>query len=261
VSPSLVRRARDRRWLRRGALHERRLREEFLRGRRRPELDRWFVDRHGATVLHGPFAGMRYAPRAIGRVHDLTAKLLGAYEEELREVIAAEIARRPRTFVDVGAADGYYAVGFALAADPAEVHAYDADPIARRALRATARENGVRVHVHGPANPRRIAAHDLDGAFVLSDCEGAELDVLDGEALPALASATVLVELHPRGVGDTGPPLRERFAASHRATEIHTRVRDPAVYPELNDAPVGLREHAVDEFRFRPMSWLLLQPR
>ena len=256
-------RARDRLALRRGALHERGLQDDYQRGIGRPELDRWFVDRHGPAVLHGPFAGLRYPAATVARGHHLTAKLLGAYEQELAEIVAAQVERQSRLFVDIGSAEGYYAVGFALASPPTEVHAYEIDPVARRALRALARANRAsgRVKLHGPANARRLAAYDLDGAFVLSDCEGAELDVLDGPAIPALAGATLLVELHPHGDGDTGPPLRERFAATHTATEIAPQDRDPAAHRELDDAPAELREHAVDEFRFGRTSWLLLEPR
>ena len=252
-----VRRALDRLALRRGALHERRRQDDALREARRPELDRWFVERHGSVVLHGPFAGMRYARRTLDHVHHLTSRLLGSYESELAGVVAAQVERRPPLFVDIGAADGYYAVGMAVACAGIVVHAYEIDPVARRVLRANARANEVEVTVHGPANSRRLAAHDLDRAFVLSDCEGAEVDILDGEALPALARATLLVELH----GDTGAPLRERFATTHDATEIETEPRDPSAFPELDDAPPHLRAGAVDELRPGPMSWLLLEPR
>ena len=251
-----MRRARDRLALRRGALHERRLQDEALRAAGRPELDRWFTERHGSVVLHGPFAGLRYAPRVLDRVHHLTARLLGSYERELHEVVAVQIERRPPRFVDIGAADGYYAVGMATACPGIDVHAYEIDPVARRVLRANARENGVRVTVHGPANSRRLAEHDLDGAFVLSDCEGAEVDILAAEALPALARATLLVELH----GASGATLRERFAPSHTSTAIETRPRDPSEHPELDDAPPELRAGAVDEMRPGPMTWLLLEP-
>lgn len=257
---TLRERARARVELRRGALHERGLQEEFQRQIGRPELDGWFAERHGSTVLHGPLAGLRYPPRAARRVHHLVAKLLGSYEAEIADVIAEQIERQPPLFVDLGAADGYYAVGIARACPATDVHAYEIDPVARRVLRATARANGARVTVHGPANSRRLAEHPLGGAFVLSDCEGAELDILAAEAVPALASATLLVELHPHGDGDTGPPLRERFAATHAAREIRPGPRDPRDHPELADAPPALREHAVDEFRFGRTSWLLLEP-
>ncbi len=261
----VARRVLDRIALRRGALHERRIQDRWLRSTGRFDVDRAFVARHGARVLGGPFAGMAYPPSAAGRVHHLVAKLLGAYERELAAVVAEQLARRPPLFVDVGAADGYYAVGFAVASPSTRVHAFEVDPVAKRALRALARLNGAadRVVVHGPANPWRLASLDLHGAFVLCDCEGAELDVLAGEAVPALAGATVLVEVHPlgdgEGHGDTGPPLRERFEASHTVRAFEPEGRDPDEYPELEGLPGA--EDAIDEARFGRTSWLLFEPR
>jgi len=248
--------------MRRGALHERELADRHAEKQGRPELDAWFAERHGTTVLRGPLAGLRYPPDIARHVHHLTAKLLGAYEEELSEAIAAEAARQPPLFVDIGAADGYYAVGFALASAGTHVHAYEIDPIARTALKGLARANAVadRVSVRGPANARRLAEHDLDGAFVLCDCEGAELDVLDGDAVPALARATLLVEVHPlEGEGDTAPPLRERLGPTHTIEAIAPCGRDPGAFAELEGAPH--RDSALDEFRFGRTSWLLMRPR
>jgi hypothetical protein len=169
-------------------------------------------------------------------------------------------------FVDVGAADGYYAVGFAVVSPRTVVHAFEVDPVARRVLRKLARLNRAsdRVVLHGPANPRRLAAIDLRDAFVLCDIEGAELDVLTGDALPALAGATVLVEVHPidpasPAAGDTGPPLRERFEPTHTVRAIEPEGRDAGAYPEL--AALGAGADALDEARFGRTSWLLFEPR
>ncbi|HEX8052932.1 MAG TPA: hypothetical protein VF517_08060 [Thermoleophilaceae bacterium] len=259
---SLPGRIADRIALRRGALHERRLAEDHLRRAGRPELDAWFVERHGSSVLHGPLAGLSYPPAVLADVHHLTAKLLGAYEEELSAVIAAEVERRPPLFVDIGSADGYYAAGFALASPGTVVHAFEIDPVARGVLDRLVRTNGLaaRVFMHGPANARRLAEHDLAGAFVLCDIEGAELDVLAGEAVPALAHATLLVEVHPlAGGADTAPALRERFGPTHRIEAIEPRERDPAAQPELDGAPH--RDSALDEYRFGRTSWLAMHPR
>lgn len=247
--------------MRRGALAERKLQDDYARGMGRDELDAWFTERHGTTVLHGPFAGLHYPPFVARYVHHLTAKLLGTYEEELSDAIAAQVERRPPVFVDLGAADGYYAAGFALRSGGTAVHAYEIDPVARKALKALAATNGIgdRLTLHRAANARRLAEHDLDGAFVLCDIEGLELDVLDGEAVPALARAALLVELHPVDGGDTGPALRERFGRTHAIRAVETRERDPAAYPELEGAP--RRETALDELRPGPMSWLLMEPR
>jgi hypothetical protein len=259
---SLPGRIADRIALRRGALHERRLQDDYLARTGRRELDAWFAERHGTTVLHGPLAGLRYPPEVIGRVYHLTAKLLGTYEQELAGVIAQQAARRPPLFADLGAADGYYAVGFARASPSTAVRAFEVDPVAKRVLRALAHANDVegRVSLQGPANTRRLAELPLEGAFVLCDIEGAEVDVLDPDAVPGLARATLLVEVHPLdGGGESGAALRERFAPTHSIEAIEPRERDSSAHPELDGAPH--RAEALDELRFGRGSWLVLRPR
>jgi hypothetical protein len=50
-------------------------------------------------VLDGPFAGMRYVPRAAGS--SLLPKLLGSYEAELHGIVAVVINSDYRKIVDV----------------------------------------------------------------------------------------------------------------------------------------------------------------
>src|SRR5579859_5362525 len=61
-----------------------------------------------ARVRSGPFAGMRYVDASIGSAY--LPKLLGIYERELHPVIEEACASRPGLIVDLGAAEGYYAV-------------------------------------------------------------------------------------------------------------------------------------------------------
>src|SRR3954471_17960548 len=71
-------------------------------------VTRRFVDWHGLTVSGGPFAGPTYPARPP---LPLAPKLLGIYERELHGAIEAAIRAAPETIVNVGSADGYYAVG------------------------------------------------------------------------------------------------------------------------------------------------------
>ena len=55
-------------------------------------------------------------------------KLLGQYETVFHDPIERAIAESPRLIVNVGCADGYYAVGLALRAAGAHVLAHDLAP-------------------------------------------------------------------------------------------------------------------------------------
>jgi hypothetical protein len=222
----------------------------------RGEIDQWYADAHGLTVRAGPFAGMRYPRGSAGRVHLLTPKLLGTYEQELALIVATEAARRPPLVVHVGSEDGYYAVGLARALPRTRVHAFEADPAARRAACRLARANDVawRVDVRGPASVRRLSRLDLDDAFVL--VEGSSgVDLLGDELLPALRTATVLVELGP-----DADLVRDRFEPSHDEEIVVQRGRDLDAHAPLAELPVERRALALDEDRTTRARWALFTP-
>ena len=77
------------------------------------------------VVAAGPFAGMSYPVQASegGRA----PRLLGAYEASLHPVIETVIARAYRQVLDIGCAEGYYAVGLARRIPDTIVHARDSD--------------------------------------------------------------------------------------------------------------------------------------
>ena len=92
------------------ALRRWRAAQAARRARRVAAVTRRFVAWHGLTVSGGPFAGLAYPDRAP---ISLVPKLLGIYERELHGAIEAAIRAQPGLIVNVGAADGYYAVGLA----------------------------------------------------------------------------------------------------------------------------------------------------
>ncbi len=86
---------------------------EFWWGSR--SLDRLaarIASRHGWVVQGGPFAGMAYLHRSLDG--PLPPRLLGCYEAELHGALERILGTRYDTVVDIGCAEGYYAVGLAL---------------------------------------------------------------------------------------------------------------------------------------------------
>jgi hypothetical protein len=79
-------------------------------------------------VLLGPFADLRYPFASLPRQLFLGPLQVGSYESELHETVEGIVAREPQVLVNVGAAEGYYAVGLARRLAELEVIAYEADP-------------------------------------------------------------------------------------------------------------------------------------
>jgi hypothetical protein len=182
----------------------------------------------GLAVQAGPFAGMRYLPFAGGS--GLLPKIAGTYESELHEAVAASIARAPARLINIGSAEGYYAVGFALRLPRLEVHAFDIDVLARHRLRRLARRNGV---LHRVRQRQLCTLEGLQGliaarTLIVCDCEGCEGVILDPERAPRLRTADLIVELHVEQDPRITETILARFAATHDADRIAMTPRDPA---------------------------------
>ncbi|HYL05882.1 MAG TPA: hypothetical protein VE075_07570 [Thermoanaerobaculia bacterium] len=178
------------------------------------------------AVQAGPFAGMRYLPFAGGS--GLLPKLAGSYEMELHAAVAESIARRPVRLLNVGAAEGYYAVGYALRVPGLEVHAFDVDVLARQRLGELARLNGVagRIRRRGECSHRQLEDLIVARTLIVCDCEGCEDRLLDARLAPRLAKADLLVELHVEGRPALAAALRSRFAPTHSTTLVTMAGRD-----------------------------------
>jgi hypothetical protein len=194
----------------------------------------------GFQVVRGPFQGVRY-PIDLVDASTLIPKLLGAYEEELHQIIEAVCGGPYRTIVNVGAAEGYYAVGLATRMPAANVYAFEADAKARDDLGAFARENGVagRMVIAGRCGIGELSRCTVEPhLLVLMDCEGCEWALLNPELVPGLMHSDLLVELHRVRDNDPRTLIQRLFGGSHTIAFVDARRRDTSRYPELS----GLRE-------------------
>jgi hypothetical protein len=210
----------------------------------------------GSTVAAGPFAGMRLDYERFP-VH-ASPKFLGTYEQELHGVIEKAIQLRPMCVLNIGCAEGFYAVGLAMRLKSAQVFAADADPKALSATMKNAELNGVSARVHPIAivKPHRLSRYlRADASLLVMDCEGAEFSLLDPANDPILGRANILVEIHPE-FGNKHEII-QRFVQTHSITEISPSVRaasDIRVGP-IKDVDLM---SAADERR-GDQSWLFLE--
>jgi len=229
-------------------------------------------ERTDDTVRQGPFAGMRYIDLSVGSAH--LPKLLGIYERELGSVIEEVCALSPSLIVDLGAAEGYYAVGLALRNRRARVIAFEREPYGREALLRMTRLNDVASSILirgncGPAELQESLTAQQNGLpqvpFILCDVEGDEKTLLDPDAIPALRTAHVLVETHEFVHSGVTDQIRVRFAPTHTIDCVWQVPRSRAEFPFRTLAtsllPSSYLDWAVSEWRPMRMCWLWMKPR
>lgn len=221
---------------------------------------RRYTSEFGWSVTDGPFKGMAYPPLMAPWIRDLGAKLIGSYESGIEDVVERVIATEPKSVVDVGAAEGYYAVGFALRLPTARVVAVDIDPVARLLCRLLCQRNHVGNRVVTQTRADLTDAVIGERALVFLDCEGAEYHLADPRAFPALATATIIVELHEFFHRDILDVLADRFAATHDI-ELHGEKRPTSAVNRLSHWPDRDAEKLLNERRPEPMRWMLCVPR
>jgi len=220
-----------------------------------------FMARQGTTVVQGLFAGMDFIVEATEGA--LIPKLLGVYESELHPHLRAIAETGLDCVIDVGCAEGYYAVGLARMLPDVVVHAHDIDDVARRLCGELAAKNGVadRVIIGGEFKPDDFEAFAGRKVLVIVDAEGAEVDILQPALSPALAHMSIIVETHDIYRPGALALIAERFAGTHRIVRVDQQQK-------LYEAPAWLQELsqldqllAVWEWRAQPTPWLVMRPK
>ncbi len=194
----------------------------------------------------------------------MSSKLLGFYEQELHGWIEEAIARGPDLILNVGCAEGYYAIGMAIRTAGSRILAFDIDEQSQTVCRQYASVNNVsdRIHVMGKLSAEELEDHLLGSTkpFLVVDCEGCELDLLRPDVAPSLLFSTLLIECHDFANALITKTLVERFSTSHRITIISEGARDPNTSPILAELGSSYRWMAVDEGRPQCMNWIHAAP-
>jgi predicted O-methyltransferase YrrM len=218
------------------------------------------------TVATGPFRGMRYPDPTCGIL--LPAKLLGSYEQELHPWITSLLEKEFSHVVDIGCAEGFYAVGLARCMPASTVLAFDTSEKALALCATLARHNEVltRIRLYGECTVRALRELTLESPLVFSDCEGSEFDLLDPVQVQWLRSGTIVVETHECFRPGVTEELTRRFRSTHSISMAREAARDPSVYTALEGYASDQKALALGEFRNSAaraggQQWLFMEPR
>lgn len=224
-------------------------------------LQNTLLKAHGAQVLGGPFAGMSF----VSQVAEGCAvpKLLGCYEQELHPYVEQAIERGYAQVLNIGVAEGYYAVGLARRMPSARIFAFDIDENAQRTCAEVARANGVseRVQIGGLFRGQDFARFVDASTLLVCDIEGAERELLDPEAYPALRALDIIVELHDCLVPGLSQLIVQRFRETHEITLLKQAGRSQPLPPLFDDLSHLDQLLAVWEWRSGPTPWAVMRAR
>ena len=214
---------------------------------------------------------MKYIRDSVGSA--LLPKILGTYELELHEVIERLIAARPATVLNIGAAEGYYAVGLARRLPETTISCWETSQMGRQLLAQLLREISIpeeRVSIQGlcSLSELRDALVSVDATetcLLLVDIERSEVLLLDPAILPELFSCHILVEIHEFAVTGAEKLLAKRFCQTQEIERFEAKPRVFADWPEtaLNLSRPGSKGTAIAvtcEERPPGMSWMYLKP-
>jgi hypothetical protein len=218
------------------------------------------------SVLHGPFKGMLYPEfKSVGSA--IAPKVLGSYERELHQILEEICLNDYSEIVDVGCAEGYYAVGLAMRLPKAKVFAFDTDDDAIRLCKQMAQMNKVaeRLIIGSFCDAKVLQSIPYTKrALIISDCEGYEKQLFTKDTVPTLANHDLLIEVHDFLDIEISSVIRQRFEGTHSIktirsiddiTKAHTYE-----YDELKKYSLDVRRRFFAENRPHIMEWLYMTP-
>lgn len=228
----------------------------FMRG-----INSYAFHSFGNKVYLGPFAGME-VPEMNPAWFDGNAgcKMTGSYEHELHEAVEHAIWRKPGTVINVGCAEGFYAIGFARRLPGTKVIGIDLESKSLDLCEDYAKRNGVKVETicgFETAEELREVPVGPGHALYVFDCEGAEKVLVDPMVVTALQRADLIVECHDFMDDGLSGRIADRLEGTHRVEVVRPRLPDFSRFEFLRNFPTMSAALIVLEKRPPNSCWLV----
>ena len=224
---------------------------------------------HGYQVAYGPFKGMQLNQCRNWSRYDLITQILGTYETHVLQKLIAFSKGKNNVFIDLGSADGYFAVGMAFSGVFDHVYAFEKDFEMQRIIKNNAQLNDCesKMSILGKSNEaslKSIVSQCKESITILIDIEGDEYDLLNPKMLSSLSHCSIICELHPWMKKD-GKALQKALLSEASAffdiELIYRESYNPNDFEELSCFNEEERLIALSEGRGPNMHWLVLTPK
>ena len=237
--------------------------------KRRIKLSKILYQSFDGTVRYGPLKGLKLDSNPRWSNRDYASMLLGLYEKEILDSIIT-VPTTHRTFIDLGAADGYYSIGVLINDLFDFSYCYEITEIGQKQVHLNANLNKVsdKVKVFGIAEKNFYSilldeGVDLSKCVLLCDIEGGEFDLFSEKTFDAFKGSVIFIEIHEwHENGLAGfEKLKQCAKSNFEITEFTTGTRDLSIFPELKKFPDTDRWLICSEGRGQLMTFLRLDPK
>lgn len=190
------------------------------------------------TVRHGPFKGLLLNEKEWWGC-DLGTKCMGLYEQQ-NQILLSQLSVDNHTFIDLGGADGYFALGALINQMFERSIVFEQSEIGQQSIKSAALKNGLtdKITIHGEANEmslKKLAESlDLSQCVFLIDIEGGEYDLLSHDVLMALRQCNIIVEMHGNTTERSKLNLFRNAITTHEVIPIETGPRNPRGLKDLD---------------------------
>jgi SAM-dependent methyltransferase len=223
-----------------------------------PEIKNIFADK---VVKNGPFKGLKY-PSNESFGSSLYPKLLGSYEYEISQAIEEVCKNDYSDVLDIGCAEGYYAIGMALRMPNSVIHAYDVDPYAISLCTKMAAYNNLSDHLktYSFCSEDTLKNFNFRGrGLIICDCEGYEKKLFTDESVKNLINCDIIIETHDIYDATISYHLEKTFSKSHSLTIIKSiddlQKLKSYHFPEIAHLDIHSKILLIQEERGGIMEW------
>jgi len=235
---------------------------------RRVELATIIDKKHNSTIQYGPFQGMLLSQGGWGKT-DRASMIYGFYEQEVLESLTSNKGKY-KTLIDVGAADGYYAIGVLISGTFEKAICYEMSKEGQDQIKKNAHLNKVskNIEIRGEAKQNfydDFTQEELATSLILMDIEGVEFDILSkSEDFRKLKNSTLIIESHALFFDDGKEKQQNLIKLAEEffnVKELKMRSRDLSDFPELQKFSDSDRWLMCSEGRGELMSFFRLDPK
>lgn len=213
-------------------------------------------------VFQGPFKDLKLTNKNV--FGSEIPKLLGCYEKEINTALISALAHNPKVICNIGAAEGYYALGCAKYQSVKKALVFEALELGQELIRANLQANAIdaEVEINGLCDEQMLweTLNNSDIDLMLIDIEGAELDILSSRNVKLLRNTELVIESHDFCRPECISSLKRLFRDTHDLTVIDSKPRIAEDFPPVVSLPRHLKLELMNENRPGVMQWLVCSP-